>query len=703
VPTALTFCSNGDRFRKLRRLKARGLTVMIRNIGKTATRERIMRKRYSLKMLTRLRAHLMLACALLPLLAQAQTQTYSPVVLAPPRVDRVDDNYVSIITGKTQFSIPALRMGDVSFTPYSANGSYFQVGGQILDNNYGRIADCQGVNGSSYATAVECSSGLASNGIQTIYGEERETFGYANGLYSSQGLDGATFVDNGSTCTWTQHDGTQIVYAAYHNSGNPICQSNNILKVIRPNGLIFTYYYYGAFSTSYGTQTPIVSVVTNSGYMLKYSYSGTPVAGEEASVTAINRAFQACDPSALSCTLSQAWPTATLSFVAEELTSNCDNFPSLGTGYDPCRHYTFTVQDQAQRQYVFGLDSYSRVISYQPPGATSPVYYYTLCSLHSNNTLTNCWSYTTWPPAANGWGDLEPMVFDWVYSVTRHDPSQPNGPNGPTWSYNYNFYLGSPPGFSEWEHDAGSPLGPVMIGKGNATPGTEESYGPTGSITLDDGTVAVFESNTRNDLATMTTPAGVEVAYDYDMNGSTQRGNLWKKVESGPGTSTAIVESSTYPTSCANIDSCNEPTSVTDANGNTSTFTYDSRGEVLTVTGPAVNGVQPQTRYTYAPYYAWYLSSSGAMAEDPNPIWLRASESYCMKGAPSGSGCALPNDEVLTTYDYGPESGPNNLLLRGKTVTSEGETLRTCYTHDPQGDKISETSPNANPSSCSSY
>lgn len=635
-------------------------------------------------------------CALFPLQAQSQT-TYSPVVLAPPAIDRVDENHVSIITGKTQFSIPALKMGDVSFTPFSANGSYFQIGGQILDSNYGRIADCVGVNGNSYATAAECSSGLANDGIQAIYGEERDTFGYVNGQYSTQALDGSTFVDNGSTCTWTQHDGTQIVYAAYHNSGNPICQSNNILEVIRPNGLILTYYYYGAFSTTYDAQSPILSIATNSGYLLKYNYSGTPIVGWEASVTAINRAFETCNPSALSCTLSQSWPTATLSSTVKELSSNCDNFPSLGTGYDTCRHYIFTIQDQTQRNYVFELDSYSRVISYQPPDATTPVYYYTLCSLHSNNTLTNCWSYTTWPPAANGWGALENMVFDWVYSVTRHDPGQPNGPNGPLWSYNYNFYLGSPPGYSEWEHDDGSPLGPVMIGKGNATPGTESSFGPTESITLFNGTVVAFERNTRNDLASEVTPAGITTSYFYD-----SRGNLGTKVEASSSGS-RIVESAAYPTSCTNMDSCNEPTSVTDANGNTSTFTYDSRGNVLTVTGPSVNGVQPQTRYTYAPYYAWYRSSSGTMTEDTNPIWLRVTESYCMKGAPSGSGCALANDEVLTNYDYGSESGPNNLLLRGKTVTAQGQTLRTCYTHDPQGDKISETSPNANPSSCPSY
>ena len=655
-------------------------------------------------------AALLAVPCVLPL--RAESQTYAPLVLAPPIVDRVDANDVSMITGKTQFSVPALKMGDVSFTPYSVNGSYFGIGA-IMDDNYGRLADCTSVNGNSYSSYVECTS--QQQGIQAVYGEQRDTFDYdaSSNQYTPDAEDGATFVDNGTTCTWTRRDGMQVVYAAYHNSGNPICQSNNILKVTQPDGRIITYYYYGAFSTGYATQSPILSIVTNSGYMLKYNYSGTPTAGGETSVTAINRAFETCDPSALSCTLAHSWPTSTLSHTTRELTSNCDDF-SNAPGYDPCKHYILTIRDQAQRNYVFELDGYTRVVSYQPPEATGPVFYYSLCSQLADNTLRNCWDFTRWPPQVDPYDEaVEPMVFDWVYSVTRHDPSQPSGPNGPTWSYGFNFTLNSPPGWAVWEHSVNNPLGGAgMSALGNGTPGTENFYGPTDSITPYDGTVFHFERNRQNDLSTVTTPGGVTTLYCYDMNGSTLRGNPWEEITTVPGGSatctgtisgSAITKKATYPTSCTNMASCNKPLTVTDANSNTSTFTYDSRGEVLTTTGPAVNGVQPQTRYTYAPHYAWYLSSSGVMTEDPNPIWLLATESYCMTGAASGSGCALPNDQVLTTYDYGPVSGPNNLLVRGKTVTANGQTLRTCYGHDDQGNKIWQTSPNANPSSCPAY
>ena len=83
-------------------------------------------------------------------------------------------------------------------------------------------------------------------------------------------------------------------------------------------------------------------------------------------------------------------------------------------------------------------------------------------------------------------------------------------------------------------------------------------------------------------------------------------------------------------------------------------------------------------------------------------------ESRCIAGAPhaSGTGCALANDEVITAYDYGPNSGPNNLLLRGVTVTaptgngSGTLTSRTCYSYDSRGNRISETGPGAAPASC---
>jgi hypothetical protein len=165
-----------------------------------------------------------------------------------------------------------------------------------------------------------------------------------------------------------------------------------------------------------------------------------------------------------------------------------------------------------------------------------------------------------------------------------------------------------------------------------------------------------------------------------------------------------------YPSTCTNRFTCNKPTSVTDARGNTTDYTYDSsHGGVLTETGPApsAGAPRPQTRHEYAQRYAWILASGGGYVQSAAPVWVQTATSMCRTSAATGNPsapCATAGDEVRTAFDYGPDSGPNNLLLRGQTVTSTDggvtTTLRTCYSYDRDGRRISETQPNANLGSC---
>lgn len=177
---------------------------------------------------------------------------------------------------------------------------------------------------------------------------------------------------------------------------------------------------------------------------------------------------------------------------------------------------------------------------------------------------------------------------------------------------------------------------------------------------------------------------------------------------SGSGGSNQVTQW-TYPASnlysipsicnAANV-LCDKPTKIIDPKGNESDYTYSAvHGGVLNVTGPAdPNGVRPQTRYTYGQRNARDASGN---AMQP-PIWVLLNEESCIKSASVGSGCAAgAADEVVTSYDYGPTSGPNNLLLRGTAVTSGGKTLRTCYTYDNLGRRISETQPKGAGGSCS--
>jgi hypothetical protein len=179
---------------------------------------------------------------------------------------------------------------------------------------------------------------------------------------------------------------------------------------------------------------------------------------------------------------------------------------------------------------------------------------------------------------------------------------------------------------------------------------------------------------------------------------------IYDQPKPNSGQATRTTYSASYPVDCINPKTCNRPIWVRDGNNNQTDFTYaPEHGGVLTETGPAVNGVRPQKRYTYQQRYAWISNGAGGYVHASSPIWLLTQMAFCKAGNPaaSGTGCANgSSDEVITTYDYGPDSGPNNLLLRGTLVDSGGLNLRACYAYDSRGNKVSETSPRAGLASC---
>jgi hypothetical protein len=198
-------------------------------------------------------------------------------------------------------------------------------------------------------------------------------------------------------------------------------------------------------------------------------------------------------------------------------------------------------------------------------------------------------------------------------------------------------------------------------------------------------------------------PEGNRISFGYDEAGN----NIAQAQSAKTGSSDSVIQiQQTFPTItsffsqspngiCSSPVLCNKPISRTDARGGVTDFTYDStHGGVLTVTGPAVGGIRPQTRNTYVQRQAVVLDAGGAYVATGAPIWLLSQTSSCKTGAALGSGCAIVGDEVITSYDYGPVTGANTLLLRGTVVDSGGGmNLRTCYRYDSLGNRVSETRP----------
>jgi YD repeat-containing protein len=208
----------------------------------------------------------------------------------------------------------------------------------------------------------------------------------------------------------------------------------------------------------------------------------------------------------------------------------------------------------------------------------------------------------------------------------------------------------------------------------------------------------------------VTDPEGVRVQMVWDLQA---RNLLQSRQIAKPGSGLPdIITSSMYD--CTQPINCAKPTSHTDARGNVTNYTYSPvHGGILTEIGPAVDvvsptgavtaGVRPQMRNAYIQRTAWISNASGGYVQAATSVWLLASTSSCRTSAATGNPsapCAATGDEVLTTYDYGPDSGPNNLLLRGQVASADGVALRTCYGYDQRGRRVSETQPNANLTNC---
>lgn len=197
-------------------------------------------------------------------------------------------------------------------------------------------------------------------------------------------------------------------------------------------------------------------------------------------------------------------------------------------------------------------------------------------------------------------------------------------------------------------------------------------------------------------------PEGNGYSHEYDSRQNIIKTTYSPKANSGEVAQTVTY---TYAASCSasTQKKCNKPLTMTDRNGKTTNYTYNSRGQLLTETGPAptAGAPRPKVTNTYTMRTAYIKSSSGSPIAAGHPISLLTKSVTCR----TLSSCAGSTDEVTTFYDYGPTSGLNNLKLRGvgvRAVNASGqfETLWTCFRYNYFGEKISETQPRAGLTSC---
>lgn len=500
------------------------------------------------------------------------------------------------------------------------------------------------------------------------------------GLKNSQG----SVVEQGNNFTVTYPDGTiakfrrtsnlQLVdfgprtAAAAQgviNAGQPSSQLRvaQLEELIYPNGYTLTLH-------KHQDHNGVSSVTTNTGLQLKYTDTQADTTWD---IYAINNAVSYCSPSSEDTCSFQDWQRMRFKW------SRADAIQKVFE-HDPVEFF-YSITDSA------GLTTeyhHSPIDAHE--GATHPAFplgenfIWRITKIVEPRGRTTDYSYYNRVGgfAGGGYYVVEPAILGSA-STNTYTTSYSLGHGLFNYAFNQhsNNYI---------RHTANDYRGTNLVfytGKGTLL--TAKDYFSYRSY--------AFDEDWNNEIKTMYSPEGT-FKYYYDAKKRLiKRTHVVGADENAPENIDLIAE---YPTTCSNPKTCNKPTKFTDGEGNVTDYDYHTEsGQIAKITKPAGrNGVRPETRYTYEQKYAWYKDSSGAFQRSSQPIWLLTKESSCQTGPANGNGCLNgSSDEVITTYDYGPDSGPNNLFLRGIAVTADGETRRTCFEYDNYGNRISETNP----------
>ncbi|MCI4590401.1 hypothetical protein MOK15_09875 [Sphingobium sp. BYY-5] len=223
------------------------------------------------------------------------------------------------------------------------------------------------------------------------------------------------------------------------------------------------------------------------------------------------------------------------------------------------------------------------------------------------------------------------------------------------------------------------------------------------SETNENGYTTNFEYCTVNDatcrinlLKKVTMPESNSASYEYDT-----RGNVTKTVltpKSGSGNPAFAAYQATFPSSCSNQKTCNQPTTTTDQAGQVSNYEYDdSSGMVSKVTAPApaAGQARPETRMTFVNLQAWVKNASGALVLAPAATRYPLAISTCATGSvPSCVGTAT---ETVTELGYQSkaETRGTNVLLGSVTTRSgnndPGQARTVILIYDDAGNVIGQS------------
>jgi RHS repeat-associated protein len=192
------------------------------------------------------------------------------------------------------------------------------------------------------------------------------------------------------------------------------------------------------------------------------------------------------------------------------------------------------------------------------------------------------------------------------------------------------------------------------------------------SVTDANSHTTSFSYDSYGRLTRVTEPEGNYVQLTLDSRGNVTQTDSVPKAGSGLST---VTTTAAFPSSCASNVACNQPTSVTDARGNTTSYDWDTTtGQLNSVTYPAptTGAVAPQTRYTYS------VGTDGV------------SQAVAVSECQTGSSCAGTSDEVKTTIAY---DANGNVTSKAVAAGDNSLSAASAMTYDPLGNLLTVDGP----------
>lgn len=204
-------------------------------------------------------------------------------------------------------------------------------------------------------------------------------------------------------------------------------------------------------------------------------------------------------------------------------------------------------------------------------------------------------------------------------------------------------------------------------------------------------------------LKRATAPEGDAVEYDYDARGNVTATR--RKPKPDHPNDPTLSATAVYESGCSNVFTCNQPQSITDENGQTTTYTYDiAHGGVTSISRPPVHlsddpnetqHVSPVSHISYVQTRAQALDGATQLTW-LDPVWRPESTWGCA----GSDGCVSAQQSRLLLSYAGLNALPSaSLSYRGDNT----EVAETRFTYNSFGDLTAEDGPLSGSADTSTY